>query len=106
MADWPALEDRVSQAIRTSPLGEPVTYTPHDDDAVEIRAAFNLEGTSTDLASGVRYATDNPTLEVRDADIGRAPEVGDQVSVAGTDYDVVEVRPGARGWSVCQLHEG
>lgn len=105
MTDWTAVETQLNDDLIASALAEPITYTPHDSGALEIRAIFDIEGWEVEPETGIRVATGRPKLSLQDSDLGRAPEVGDEATISGVTYRVQAPTPSGRGWSRCELIE-
>lgn len=105
MAEWTEAEDRVDRAIRDSALAEQVIYTPADGRAVAIRGKFSPTSIDVDPGTLAEIITEQPVLEIREADLRAPAAQGDGVRVRGVDYTVYKKSRLGMEWLALQLHE-
>ena len=103
MPGWDDLAAMVGGAARDA-FGTTVLYRPHGGDPVTIAAIFHAEHAEAGLAGGVPVTTTAPVLDVLLADLPVEPEEGDTLTVAGSDYRVVDIRTDGMGVAKLILH--
>jgi len=81
-------------------IGESITYTPSVGSPATIYAVF--ENAWVDVEGVV---TLKPTLRIKLADLVSSPAKGDQVTVSGTTYKVMESRVDGYGGSTLILQK-
>jgi hypothetical protein len=88
-------------------FGQAVTYIPATGLSVTINAVFDeaYQAVVLDRESGAQITTTLPALKVRISDLVTAPHVHDHATVAGTTYEVSDVRPDSSGMSALWLVE-
>ncbi|MBF0116452.1 MAG: hypothetical protein HQM04_15600 [Magnetococcales bacterium] len=113
MSRWDALSGLVNRSCLAT-FGVPVTYRPalrNQPDLAEqpfaITGIFTEKNLNITLmgagANGLDAIVPQPTLEVRLSDLGFLPMVGDEVTVDGPLYQVVEVQPDGRDMALLRL---
>ncbi|MBF0178171.1 MAG: hypothetical protein HQL63_15200, partial [Magnetococcales bacterium] len=106
MNRWEKLLTLTNQSCFTT-FGVPVSYRPalrnHPERAeqiIEVTGIFNEHNADlTLMGSGdnsLDIAVPQTTLELRPSDLGFFPNAGDEVTVNGTVYQVVDVQPVGR----------
>ena len=113
MTRWDNLIKLANQSCLAT-FGTPVAYRPalrNQPDLAE--QSFPITGIFTEKnlnitlmgagANGLDVIVPQPTLEVRLSDLGFLPMVGDEVTVDGPLYQVVEVQSDGRGMALLRL---
>ena len=103
MTGWDDLAAMVGGAARDA-FGTTVLYRPESGDPVTITAIFHAEHAEAGLAGGVPVTTTAPVLDVPLADLAVEPEEGDTLTVAGSDYRVVDILTDGMGGAKLILH--
>lgn len=103
MPGWDDLAAMVGSAARDA-FATTVLYRPEGGAPIAIAAIFHAEHAEAGLAGGVPVATTAPVLDVLLADLPVEPEEGDTLTIAGSDYRVVDIRPDGMGGAKLLLH--
>jgi hypothetical protein len=103
MSGWDDLAAMAGAAARDT-FGTTVLYRPQVGDPVTIVAIFHAEHAEAGLAGGVPVTTTAPLLDVLLTDLPVEPEEGDTLTVAGSDYRVVDIRTDGMGGAKLILH--
>ena len=103
MPGWDDLAAMVGSAARDA-FATTVLYRPQVGEPVTIAAIFHAEHAEAGLAGGVPVTTTAPVLDVLLADLPVEPEEGDTLTVAGSDYRVVDIRTDGMGGAKLILH--
>ncbi|MBF0115663.1 MAG: hypothetical protein HQM04_11570 [Magnetococcales bacterium] len=113
MSRWDTLSGLANRSCLAT-FGTPVAYRPalrNQPDLAEqsfpITGIFTEKNLSVTLmgagANGLDAVVPQPTLEIRLSDLGFLPMTGDEVTVDGLLYQVVEVQPDGRGMALLRL---
>ncbi|MBF0309816.1 MAG: hypothetical protein HQL56_09835 [Magnetococcales bacterium] len=113
MRDWQEAVAILQQACRDA-FGVPVVYFPslrnHPERAgcpIEVIGILDEQRENVSLMgsgdNGLEAIVPRTTLELRPADLGFDPLVGDEVTVAGVSYRVREVNPDGSGSAILTL---
>ena len=103
MPGWDDLAAVVGGAARDA-FATTVLYRPQVGEPVTIAAIFHAEHAEAGLAGGVPVTTTAPVLDVLLADLPVEPEEGYTLTVAGSDYRVVDIRTDGMGGAKLILH--
>ncbi len=103
MTGWDDLAVMVGGAARDA-FATTVLYRPEGGAPITIAAIFHAEHAEAGLAGGVTVTTTAPVLDVLLADLPVEPEEGDTLTVAGSDYRVVDIRTDGMGGAKLLLH--
>ena len=98
MADWGSLVDKLNEQVLAA-FGREVTYTPQAGDPFTVAGILEAGARPEDAAPGV-YAL----LFVRAAAFPDPPARGDEVTVDGSVYKVVDLEADAEGGLRLVLH--
>ncbi len=98
MADWASLVDRLNEQV-LSTFGRELTYTPQAGTPSTLVGILETGARPEDAAPGV-YAL----LFVRAAAFAEPPARGDEVTVGGSVYKVVDLEADAEGGLRLVLH--
>ena len=111
MSRWDTLSGLVNRSCLAT-FGTPVSYRPalrNQPDLSEqpfpITGIFTEKNLNVTLmgGNGLDAIVPQPTLELRLSDLGFLPMAGDEVTVDGHLYQVVEVQPDGRGMALLRL---
>jgi hypothetical protein len=98
MADWASLVNGLNEQV-LSTFGQQVTYTPQAGSSFALTGILDRGARPEDAAPGV-YAL----LFVRAAAFAQPPARGDEVTVDGSVYKVVDLEADAEGGLRLVLH--
>lgn len=85
---------------------ELVTYTPVTGTPRQIKAIFDESYRELDPQTGATFTSQHPVLGVKLNDLPAAsPRNGDQVTVKGTVYKVIEPQHDGQGGAILRLHK-
>lgn len=85
------LANRVDAAVMRSRLAESITYTPMVGAPVSIKGVFKAEFQEANLLTGSVEET-GPRVGIHLSDLQAPPQHGDQVSIRGVNYKVVQIQ--------------
>ncbi|MBF0115473.1 MAG: hypothetical protein HQM04_10595 [Magnetococcales bacterium] len=111
--DWNALIQQVND-VCLEVFGERVGYRPSmrnrpemGEQLIEVTGVFDERSVHLTLmggsANGIDAMAPQITLELRPSDLGFFPKEGDEVTVHGTVYQVVDVRLDGRQMAILSL---
>ena len=86
-------------------MGRTATYTASAGAAQSVIGIFDAAHVFVDFDGDGQISSTGPALDVRILDLIAPPVQGAAVTVAGTAYEVLDVQPDGRGWSLLRLVE-
>lgn len=84
-------------------IGEDVDYQHGEDSPEVIRGVYNERHQAID--AGIVVSSAQPNLLIKLADLSEPPDTGDQVSLRGRTFKVVNVENDGEGGAVLYLNE-
>ena len=114
-SSWESLIQQVNDACLDT-FGVPVDYRPSmrnqpelGEQVIEVTGVFSERDVNFTLmgggATGIDAVGPQTTLELRPSDLGFFPKAGDEVTVRGTLYQVVDVRSDGREMAMLSLSQ-
>ena len=98
-----AMLSRPAMSALMKVMAEPVTLHVEGVD-ISARGVFVAEFESLDVDAGVPVSTVQPMLEVASFDVPVVPTQGDEVTVRGQRYMIVNARPVGHDFIKLMLH--
>ncbi len=87
-------------------FGQTVVYTPASGTPVTITGVFDKEATAIDLGGGMPAVSSvSPVLLIKLSDLVAKPAKGDRVTVAGTNYRMIDSEEDGQGGSKLRLQK-
>jgi hypothetical protein len=111
VSNWESLIQQVND-VCLDVFGERVGYRPSmrnrpemGEQLIEVTGVFDERSIHLTLGgvSGLDAVAPQTTLELRPSDLGFFPNAGDEVTVNGTVYQVVDVQPVGREMAILSL---
>lgn len=108
---WAAAADDLAVAVREE-FGVSVSYRCFDQEtgelgaAVPVAAPFDMPSQAVTPGTSVPVTMTRPYLTVRLADLPAEPQEGDEATVAGQVWTVVDPQPDGHGSARLYLHKG
>lgn len=90
--DWKTLATRVDR-ITVNAFGRTGTFAAAGEDPVDVSMVFDGDYRVTEIVGGVPQESATPMVGLHVPDLPRYPAQGDQVTLDGQIYDVVQVIP-------------
>lgn len=100
--DWAELTNSVN-GLTTDVFGEAATYKPKLGAEIVINGVFAQKVVELRAGQSVGVASKRPTFWIRLSDLPALPTKGDQVTIRGTGYVMVESQEDGDGGSLLVL---
>jgi hypothetical protein len=100
---WETARDAALK-IAMGTFGKVVTYTPTVGSPTQISGVFDNSHVAV-IVNGVEHSQVAPTLGIRLADLAAKPTKGDQVTVGGVTYKVIDSQEDGAGGTTLILQK-
>lgn len=101
---WSEKMSNLTDACQTA-MGQTVTCTPATGDPYTLEGIFDENFVAVDPASETEVTSVHPVLFVKLSDMEAPPAKGDEVTIGGVDYRVIQPQDDSEGGTRLLLHK-